>query len=221
MKRDSLLQVLPPTRRDIITFLKTSGDASVDDLARALSMTASAIRQHIVPLEAEGLVDHVEVGTGPGRRKRRYRLTERGNALFPDHCGSLAETCVAALEQSDPATLQRLLAEGLRIEYRAFTRDLALLPASALEERLKLLVAMFEQHDFMPVTERGADGDQLVFQHCPYLGLARSSGAICRAELDVIREALPVASVERVEHRIDGDRFCAFRISGARVPRLD
>ncbi|GAB4335592.1 MAG: transcriptional regulator [Dehalococcoidia bacterium] len=212
MARDTLLQALPPTRREIVMHLKTEGDASVDDLAHVLSMTASAVRQHIVPLEAEGLVDHIEVGSGPGRRKRRYHLTERGDALFPDRCGELAVTCAAALERLDPALTRRLVDEGLRTHYRTWLRELASLPEAETKQRLARLAQMFEANDFLPAVGKDDGKRRMVLRHCPFLGLARTSSSVCEAELALIREALPRARVERVAYRLEGARSCIFEI---------
>ena len=191
-------------------YLKTEGDASVDDLAGVLSMTASAIRQHIVPLEAEGLVDHVEVGSGPGRRKRRYHLTERGDALFPDRCGELAITCASALERVDPGLMRRLIDEGLRMQYRTWLRELSALPEGQTRQRLARLVQMFEANDFLPTVEKDDGKRRLILRHCPFLGLARTSSSVCEAELALVREALPHARIDRVAHRLEGGRSCVF-----------
>lgn len=200
-------------------YLKTEGDASVDDLASALSMTASAIRQHIVPLEAEGLVDHVEVGSGPGRRKRRYHLTDEGDALFPDHRGSLATACTAVLERLDPAMLRRLIGEGLRAQFRPWLREI-----KATEDRrwrLARLVEMFEENDFLPLVENGDGRRAPVLRHCPFFGLARSSRAVCEAELEVIREEVPWgAGGAHVASPCGRAVLCIRRFVGVRAGRL-
>lgn len=213
MTPDALLYALPPTRREIMMHLKTQGDASVDDLAGALSMTASAIRQHIVPLEAEGLVDYIEVGSGPGRRKRRYRLTERGEALFPDHCAELAVACASALEHLDPALLHRLVDEALRSQYRRWLREAQALPGGQTRRRLDVLKRMFAENDFLPVLDESNGTLRLTLLHCPLLGLARASSSVCEAELGILRDTLPEATVSRVAHRPDDSRSCVFEIT--------
>jgi len=77
------LDTLPVTRRALLEVLKRQGEARADELAAALGITVSAVRQHLAALHGDGLVTHDEVRAGPGRPHHRYRLSERGDNLFP------------------------------------------------------------------------------------------------------------------------------------------
>jgi DeoR family suf operon transcriptional repressor len=102
------LATLPPTRRALLTALKKAGEARADDVASALGITVSAVRQHVAGLAADGLVEHREVRAGPGRPHHLYRLSEQGDRLFPRAYGSIVLDLLEEVEDEDPAMLDRL-----------------------------------------------------------------------------------------------------------------
>jgi predicted ArsR family transcriptional regulator len=55
----------------------------------------------------------------------------------------------------------------------------------------------------------------LIENHCPITSAAKSCNLLCRSELEVFKTLLgPAVSVERVEHLMQGDRRCAYRVIG-------
>ena len=64
------------------------------------------------------------------------------------------------------------------------------------------------------------DGYVLIENHCPICVAATACQGFCRSELDTFREVLgPDVSVDRVEHIVNGDRRCVYRISPDGPPR--
>src|SRR5699024_5294406 len=80
---NNFLNLLSESRTRIVQFIKSQGDASVEEVAQALGLAGSTIRQHLELLEEKGLLKHESVAKGPGRPTSRYRLTPSGRQLFP------------------------------------------------------------------------------------------------------------------------------------------
>src|SRR5262249_55911329 len=95
------LASLPHTRRAILVALKERGEARADELAEALGITVSAVRQHLQTLTAAELVAHREQRGTPGRPKHAYHLSEAGEALFPRAYGALANELLDYLDAGD------------------------------------------------------------------------------------------------------------------------
>ena len=70
-------------RGSILIALKQAGALTAKDLAGLLGLSLNAIRHHLKELEAESVVTHEREARGVGAPVYSYRLTERGEALFP------------------------------------------------------------------------------------------------------------------------------------------
>src|ERR1700722_1047308 len=101
--RSVALDAMPAGRRAVLSTLKVRGEASAEEVADILGVTVGAIRQHLAPLEAEGLVAHRDERPGPGRPRRRYCLAPAAEALWPKRYGQLANQLLSFIEDSDPA----------------------------------------------------------------------------------------------------------------------
>src|SRR5512143_3985003 len=86
MSRD---QPLERNRDRILFHLKSRGSQTAGDVAQRLDMTAAGARQHLLKLLEAGLVESEDSREGRGRPKKRWRLTERGHARFPDRHSEL------------------------------------------------------------------------------------------------------------------------------------
>ena len=109
------LDNLPPGRRAVLSTLKTRGEASADEVATTLGVTVGAVRQHLAPLEEQGLVAHRDERPGPGRPRRRYCLTPAAESLWPKRYGQLANQLLTFIDGADP-TLVELAFEHRRRE---------------------------------------------------------------------------------------------------------
>ena len=99
------------TRRAILMALKKRGEARAEELADALGITVSAVRQHLNALAADGLVTHRQMKAGPGRPKHLYRLTAAAEAQFPKTYGELTNELLDYAADEDPALVDRLFAK--------------------------------------------------------------------------------------------------------------
>src|SRR5918912_4247407 len=105
----SLTGELAPARRELLLALRKRGEARVDELAAALGVTASAVRQQLRALVASELVAFRDEIAGPGRPRRVYRLAPAAEALFPRTYGELSNELLAYVEDEDPALLVRVV----------------------------------------------------------------------------------------------------------------
>ncbi len=74
--------MLSPTQRRVIETLKRLGEATADELAAALEVSPSAVRQHLGALRSAGLIEARQDRGNTGRPADRYHATERTEPLF-------------------------------------------------------------------------------------------------------------------------------------------
>ena len=78
------------TRQHILEILREIGQATVDDVVRALcerrgEITAVTVRHHLTRLQEDGLITAPELRhrNTPGRPQHVYKLTEKAQQHFP------------------------------------------------------------------------------------------------------------------------------------------
>jgi len=205
------LDTLPATRRALLDAIKRQGEARADELAAKLGITVSAVRQHLSALQADGLVEHREVRAGPGRPHHDYRLSERGDNLFPRRYASIVTDLLVEAEAEDPALVERMF-ERRRV--RRVERAKERLEGKSFPERVAELTRVLDEDGYLAEVVPQDDGAFRIVEHnCAILAVASQYGVACGTELEFIREVLPDARVERVAHLLSGGHVCAYEVS--------
>jgi DeoR family suf operon transcriptional repressor len=205
------LDTLPGTRRALLEVLKRQGEARVDEIAAALGITVSAVRQHLAALHGDGLVEHDEVRAGPGRPHHRYRLSERGDNLFPRAYAAIVTDLLVEAEAADPELVERMFA---RRRDRRIDNARERVEGKPLAEQVEELTRILDEDGYLAESVAQDDGTFRIVEHnCAILAVASRYGAACGTELDFIRAVLPDARVERVAHLLSGGHVCAYEVS--------
>lgn len=210
------LELIPESRREVLRLLKLEGPLRVQEMAEALEMTVSGVRQHLTSLERQGAVTHEKRRNGPGRPRHVYSLTPSGDALFPRRYGELANELLGYLEDEDPDLLETVFhrRRERRIE-EARGRLEGLEPAARVEELARIL----DEDGYDARSRMEPDGTMTVVErNCAVRAVARRYRQACTSEIEFLRAVLPEARVERTSHIAAGDHACAYRI---RFPRRD
>ena len=211
MKHDSRAE------EGVLYQLKTRGPQVAAQIARRLSVTPMAVRQHLYRLKAAGLVDFSDERRKVGRPARVWRLTGDAAARFPDTHGDLTVEIIGAVRAAfGEAGMDKLLVERTRRqkdEYRARLRP----AGSSLAKRAHALAEIRREQGYMAECTRAADGSMLLVEnHCPICAAAATCQGLCREELSLFRAVLGgKARVERIDHILAGARRCAYRITAA------
>lgn len=206
------------TRTAIVDALKRRGEARAEELASAVGVTVSAMRQHLMALAAEGLVAHREVRSGPGRPKHFYGLTPAAESRFPKTYDELASEVLDYVADESPELLERVFE---RRRERRVAGARARLAGLALGDRVVELARILDEDGYLaeavevPGDSAGAGAWRIVEHNCAILGVAAKYGQACVSEIDFIRTVLPDATVERVAHMMAGARQCAYEIRPA------
>jgi len=211
MKHDSRAE------EGVLYHLKTRGPQTAAQIARRLSVTPMAVRQHLYRLKDARLVDFSDERRKVGRPARIWKLTGEAAARFPDSHGDLTVEIIGAVRAAfGEAGMDKLLAERTKRqkdEYRA-----RLKPAgSSIAKRAQLLSEIRREQGYMAECTRMPDGSMLLVEnHCPICAAAATCQGLCREELSLFRSVMgDKARVERTDHILAGARRCAYRITAA------
>ena len=204
------LSSLPSTRRTILETLKRRGEARAEELAVALGITPSAIRQHLQGLLADGLVTYRDEKGAPGRPRHLYSLTPASEALFPKMYSELTNELLEYVEDASPELLEQVFA---RRRDRRVDEARAVLDGRPLPQQVAALTEILDADGYLATWEETDDGGWRIIEHnCAILGVASKYGQACTSEIEFIRTVLPGADVQRVQHMMAGARRCAYEI---------
>lgn len=201
--------------------LRRLGPSSIHQLCEALGVTATAVRQRISRLQADGYIDRQTVRAERGRPYHVYRVTAEGVRQLGDDYGELAHILWKQLRRiEDPQTRDGVLArirQSLVERYRFSEQAEDETGAETLLDRFERLRAVLADEGFEVEVashareDAGAEGTLPVLREhfCPYHDLAAEDRSMCELERSVFGEVLGVPLVlSRCCH--DGDNYCEF-----------
>ena len=213
MSSEALENAPARTADRLLLLLKKRGPQTAAEMGCVAGVCGEAVRQQLVRLAKEGLVESVAEPRGVGRPVQVWSLTSAGNARFPDAHAKLAARLIEAIRtELGEAALDRTihaLAGESKAAYAAAVGD-----AADLGERVRRLAAARSREGYMAEVKREGGGYLLIENHCPICVVAQACGDFTGIELDMFRAVLgPDAAVERTEHLVQGDRRCVYRIT--------
>lgn len=193
--------------------LKTRGPQSIAVIARAMDVTAEAVRQQMTRLHADGLVDAESRSAGRGRPTQIWFLTAAGHGRFPDTHAEMTVQMIAAVRQvfGDEGIdkLVQVRENAMLNVYQQAMQD-----APDLKARLERLVDVRSAEGYMAELREDEAGFVFIENHCPICSAAKACMGFCRSELELFRKVLGQGvQVDREEHILAGARRCAYRVS--------
>ncbi len=200
-----------PTRQRILITLKMMGEASTQQLATRLGMTAMGVRRHLYALEAAGVIAHRVVRYGQGRPRFVYFLTPEGHHWFAQRYAALSlELLTYLAELYGEEAVALLFERRARRRVEEASRVLGDLP---VEERVAALAELLDREGYLAVWHKEGPGQYCLCEHhCAIHDVAVRFPQACVSELKFIQALFPEASVERVRHLVQGHYYCAYRI---------
>jgi predicted ArsR family transcriptional regulator len=207
----------------VMDLMRRHGAMSVTQVARATSVTATAVRQRLTRLMSLGLIEREVATPNGGRASRgrpghRYSLTEKARRQagnnFPDLAIVLWDEIRGVKDPEVRRGLMERIASAMAVMYRDRVRG------STLSARMESLKSLFGERRVPLDVNLAGPGDErsgtpsaalplLTVSECPYPELAEKDRGICAVEKMLFSKLLeqPV----RLSHcRLDGHSCCQF-----------
>lgn len=201
----SLVSLLGEPRATIVELVKRA-EHSAPELAEVLGITDVAVRKHLAVLEREGLITERTVKQERGRPVARYRLTERGEGLFPNRYADVVGELLDFLdEEHGRAGLHAFLRWRQDRETQLYADAV---DAEDLPERLEQLAAALTAAGYEATVAHDDDGWRLTQTHCAIFEVAKERPEMCAHEAAMFRRVLGDVRVSRRETLAGGDTAC-------------
>jgi len=203
------IQIDTSPAAQILKLLQQQGALTIKDIEAALGVTATAVRQQLTALQAEGLLSSTKVREKRGRPHATYRLSDKGQKLFARGYENLAQVLLEeVLELTEPEHIRQLLQ---RVSTRLGEQYAEHVHGTALQDRLQELVLALEQRGIISKVEEEDCAFVLTEYGCPYYGLAQEHREICGMEIDAMAKVLG-SEVVLHQSQLDGHHGCQFQV---------
>ncbi|MEN6457458.1 MAG: MarR family transcriptional regulator [Thermoguttaceae bacterium] len=200
--------IAPKSDADLLDLLRITGPLGVSELAEAMEVTPTAVRQRLTRLLAAEAIQREPIRKGRGRPKHRYWLTEKGIRRTGSNFDDLAIALWSELNHRSDPTVRR---ETLQRIARALAAGYATqIHGNTPKDRMESLVQLLSQRRIPVSVEQAERGPALVEHACPYPRLSEQDDAICAVEQMMFSELLG-QPVTLTESRLRGGASCRFQ----------
>ncbi len=194
----------------LLDLLRKHGQLSVAQLKLPMQVTATAVRQRLVRLLAQGDIERHTERMSRGRPVHRYALTEKGRRRSGANFADLAIALWQEIRDiKDPEVRQGLLQ---RLSKRLATQLASQIQGETIDERMESLAALFRERQIPFEVDRSHELPLLRATACPYPDLAEQDRAVCSMERLMFSELLGT-NVRLSNCRLDGHNCCTFEPS--------
>ena len=194
----------------ILHLIKTRGELGAGEVAESLNMTSMGARQHMEQMEQQGLLCHQFNSSGKGRPKKKWHLTQKAQAQFPDGHSALLVNLIGQMQnQLGEEAFNNLIISREQEMLHSYQSQLADL--KGLLPKLTKLAEIRSNEGYM--AEIIEQGEQLLFveNHCPICEAAKQCQQFCRSELEIF-QALIHPDIQRTDYILSGARRCAYLV---------
>jgi predicted ArsR family transcriptional regulator len=199
----------PSTDPEFLDLLRTTGPLSVAELADAMEVTPTAVRQRLTRLMSREIIQREALRNGRGRPKHRYWLTDKGMRMTGSNFTDLSMVLwkeVRGLEDPDlRRDMLRRIAQALANGYANQIQG------NTPAERLHSVAEILAQRRIPTTVDDTSANPSITAHACPYQALADQDHSVCTMERMMISEMVG-QDVKLTQCRQEGDEQCRFQV---------
>ena len=203
------------TKKTILDLTKRMGTITLDAAVQEVELAKTTLREHFLQLERDGYIERDYIRSGPGRPSLQYRLTNKGNSLYPSYESVLIKELLSYLKtQGEEETIENFFEAFWEERLEKARNRMDKVAKHDVKKRLEELSLMLEEEGFMPDFELNEQEDQLTIRacNCPFSEVVKETRLPCKLEAMFFRNLLN-SDAERTSYIAEGDYACSYDIS--------
>jgi DeoR family transcriptional regulator, suf operon transcriptional repressor len=197
------------TRDRILRTLLNHPNASISDLADAVSINTISVRHHLTNLLADGLIIASEVRHGVGRPRLVYSLSESGQEKFPTRYMELTNLLLEQLKKTlthdQVKDVFSKIAQSMASDQIIKTKKLT------FEQKLDFIQQALSNEGFTIEWEKNNEGYLINEISCPYYHVGQIHPEVCVLDQTLISSILS-RKTEKVNCVLNGDHHCSYLV---------
>ena len=190
--------------------LRNKAGSSIEEMADAVGVTRTAVRQHLAALMSDGLVAAGETRPTGGRPERLYVLSPRGHEEFPRRYSWFAQLLIEAMQREHGTS-------GLRVRLGRIAAAVVdqirqgVPAAGSRREKVQALAGLMDNLGYDAHTARDLEGAPTIeADNCVFHELATKNPEICHFDLALL-SGYTGSKVTLHECMARGGRVCRFQ----------
>lgn len=191
----------------LLEMLRRRGAMSIAAVAAATEVTATAVRQRMTRLMAQGLVRRDVARTGRGRPGHKYSATDKARRQAGNNFADLAMVLWEEIRAVKDPEIRRGLLERLAISLSKLYAGRV--QGATTADRLASMKTLFAERNVPLEIEAQGASPGLTVLDCPYPELAERDRSVCALERMLFAELLE-RPVKLSQCRLDGHACCQF-----------
>lgn len=202
--------LIVPSDSTILDLLRAHESLTVSQLATETGVTATAVRQRLNRLMAQGYVARAATRIGRGRPRHEYALTAKGRRKTGENFADLAMALWQEVRHIADADIRRGLLQ--RIASRLATVYADRIEGETAEEKMESLARLMGERRIPFEVNRSSELPVLTAVACPYPELAEQDRSVCAMERMMFSELLG-EDLRLTQCRLTGASCCTFEMS--------
>lgn len=191
----------------LLDLLRQSGPMSVAEIATQTKVTATAVRQRLTRLLAQGDIERTAERAARGRPSHRYGLTVQGRKKSGSNFVDLAMVLWQEVREiKDPEVRRGLLT---RLSKRLAELYAEKIHGESTAAKMASLAEVFAERRIPLEVNQNGELPVLTVVACPYPELAEQDRGVCSMEKQMFAELLG-QNVHLSQCRLDGGTCCTF-----------
>jgi predicted ArsR family transcriptional regulator len=207
-------EVLRERRKRLMRhLLRNKRGATIDEIARAIGVTRTAVRQHLASLMQEGLVAAGDTRPTGGRPERLFVLTPLGREEFPRRYSWFAQLLIEAIEREHGKAGLRVRLGRIAAAVVAGIRQ-GVPAAGSRRQKVEALSALMDELGYDARTARDLEGAPTIeADNCVFHELAAKNPEVCQFDLALL-SGYTGSKVTLHECMARGGHVCRFQFKG-------
>jgi Predicted transcriptional regulator len=200
-------------RKQLLRYLlRNKAGASVDELAEAVGVTRTAVRQHLASLMRDRLVAAGAARASGGRPQQLFVLTEEGKEAFPRHYSWFAQLLVEEITKEHGTAGLRARLGRIAAAVVGQLRQQPLSLKASSQQKIATLAGVMDQLGYDARTGREAGEPTIEADNCIFHELAMKHPEICHFDLALL-SGYTGKKVDLHECMARGGHVCRFRFT--------
>ena len=200
------------SRQDqILTLLLNSpAGMSIDEMAAQLEISRNAVKQHLVGLEKQLLVQEAALNSTGGRPARCYSLTEKGVNHFPKQYAWFCNLLLSEL--ASELTTEQLESKMWQMGVKLAHSLAPQFSQKSAQQKLTMLVELMQSLGYHAELEQEQEQLSIKALNCVYHDLAQQHPELCQFDQALIATLLE-QPIQQTQCMAKQDCACRFKVS--------
>lgn len=199
-------------KKKLLDLIKHHGQLTIDESVEKMDLAKTTVREHFTQLESDGYIERSYERSGRGRPSLRFRLTQKGNGLYPSYEPEIMREFIRYLQkEGEHGILDDFFTKFWDDRYQKLQKMLEEEQVESEEEKAEVLKKMLDEEGFMPKYSLDKNAGELMVRecNCPFREIIKVTKLPCKLEEEFYRKVFE-KNVKRTTYIAEGDFACTY-----------